>query len=69
MKAKMVTACLGVFAALVWAPLLRAQDMVKVAPKNCRVVLDNDSLAAVDPRFPKPSVIVCIRGTHRRVRQ
>jgi len=47
MKAKTVTASLLVLAAVVFAPLLRAQDMVKVAPKNCRVVLDNDRVRVI----------------------
>jgi beta-alanine degradation protein BauB len=36
-----------VFGALASMPLLRAQDMVKVAPKNCRVLLDNDKVRIV----------------------
>jgi len=45
MKAKTVTASLIVLAAV--APLLQAQDMVKVAPKNYRVVLDNDRVRVI----------------------
>jgi quercetin dioxygenase-like cupin family protein len=47
MKAKTVTGSLLVLAAVVFAPLLRAQDMVKVAPKNCSVVLDNDRVRVI----------------------
>ncbi len=32
---------------LVSATLLRAQDMVKVAPKNCKVLLDNDRVRVI----------------------
>ena len=28
-------------------PVVRAQDMVKVAPKNCKVVLDNDRVRVI----------------------
>ncbi len=28
-------------------PILRAQDIVKVAPKNCRVLLDNDQVRVI----------------------
>jgi beta-alanine degradation protein BauB len=28
-------------------PILRGQDMVKVAPKNCKVLLDNDQVRVV----------------------
>ena len=34
-------------AALVAAPLLPAQDMVKVAPKNCTVLLDKDRVRII----------------------
>ncbi|HVN78539.1 MAG TPA: cytoplasmic protein [Terriglobia bacterium] len=38
-----VSGCIVSIAFLVLAiPTLRAQDMVKVAPKNCKVLLDND---------------------------
>jgi len=47
MKPKTVTVSLLVFAAVVLAPLLRAQDLVKVAPKNCRAVLDNDRVRMI----------------------
>ena len=38
-----------VFAALLAfaMPILRAQDIVKVAPKNCKVVLDNDQVRLI----------------------
>ena len=48
MKAKTVTVSLLVFAAaVVIAPVLRAQDLVKVAPKNCRAVLENDRVRMI----------------------
>ena len=47
MNVKRVAVCLLVFGALVSIPLLRAQDMVKVAPKNCKVVLDNDKVRMI----------------------
>ena len=28
-------------------PIVRAQDMVKVAPKNCKVLLDNDRVRVI----------------------
>lgn len=28
-------------------PIVRAQDMVKVAPKNCKVVLENDQVRVI----------------------
>jgi quercetin dioxygenase-like cupin family protein len=36
-----------VFALLAGASYLSAQDMVKVAPKNCKVVLENDNVRVV----------------------
>ena len=36
-----------VFGMLVGVSYLSAQDMVKVAPKNCKVLLDNDSVRVI----------------------
>ena len=47
MNVKTVAVCLVVFGSLVSIPLLPAQDMVKVAPKNCKVVLDNAKVRMV----------------------
>ena len=47
MSVKTVAVCFVVFRALVSVPRLSAQDMVKVAPKNCKVVLDNDKISMV----------------------
>ena len=47
MNVKTVTVYLVVFGALVSAPLLWGQDIVKVAPKNCKVLLDNDKVRVV----------------------
>ena len=42
------TVSLAFVALLVLAmPILTAQDMVKVAPKNCKVLLDNDRVRVV----------------------
>ena len=43
-----VCGCIVSMAFLILAvPTLRAQDMVKVAPKNCKVLLDNDKVRVV----------------------
>ena len=43
-----VSGCIVSIAFLVSAiPTLRAQDMVKVAPKNCTVLVDNDRVRVV----------------------
>ena len=47
MNAKSFTASLLVSASIVLTPVLRAQDLVKVAPKNCRAVLDNDRVRMI----------------------
>ncbi len=33
------------------APIVSAQDMVKVAPKNCKVLLDNDRVRVIEVRI------------------
>jgi quercetin dioxygenase-like cupin family protein len=47
MNSKTVTVSLVLFAALVSATVVQAQDMVKVAPKNCKVLLDNDQVRVI----------------------
>jgi quercetin dioxygenase-like cupin family protein len=49
MKSLGLSMAVFVFGALVVlsAPIATAQDMVKVAPKNCTVVLDNDHVRVV----------------------
>jgi len=49
MKSLGLSMAVFVFGALVVlsAPIATAQDMVKVAPKNCTVVLDNDQVRVV----------------------
>jgi quercetin dioxygenase-like cupin family protein len=45
---RLLTAGMGFVALLVFAmPIVRAQDMVKVAPKNCKVVLENDQVRVI----------------------
>ncbi|MBZ5545731.1 MAG: cytoplasmic protein [Acidobacteriia bacterium] len=47
-KIRLLSVC-AVFAALLHVSVasVRAQDMVKVAPKNCTVVLDNDHVRVI----------------------
>ena len=47
MKAKRIRASFLVSVAVVVAPIVRAQDLVKVAPKNCRAMLDNDRVRMI----------------------
>ncbi len=47
-KLNLLTAGLAFVALLVLAtPMVTAQDMVKVAPKNCKVLLENDQVRVV----------------------
>jgi quercetin dioxygenase-like cupin family protein len=47
-KLSLLTAGLAFAALLVFAtPIVTAQDMVKVAPKNCKVLLENDQVRVV----------------------
>jgi quercetin dioxygenase-like cupin family protein len=47
-KLTLLTAGLAFVALLVLAtPIVTAQDMVKVAPKNCKVLLENDQVRVV----------------------
>ena len=45
---RFLTISIALIALLVCAiPIVRAQDMVKVAPKNCRVLLENDRVRVI----------------------
>ncbi len=44
----LLTVSIALITLLVFAmPVVRAQDMVKVAPKNCKVLLENDRVRVV----------------------
>ncbi len=47
-KSRMLSASIVLLSLLVFAmPVVRAQDMVKVAPKNCKILLDNDRVRVI----------------------
>ena len=47
-KSRTITVGIALLALSVFAmPVVRAQDMVKVAPKNCKVLLDNDRVRVI----------------------
>jgi hypothetical protein len=47
-QSRTITVSIALLAVSVFAmPVVRAQDMVKVAPKNCKVLLDNDRVRVI----------------------
>jgi quercetin dioxygenase-like cupin family protein len=47
-KSRVLALSMGVISFMTLAmPVVRAQDMVKVAPKNCKVLLDNDRVRVI----------------------
>ncbi len=47
-NSKLLAVSIPLITLLVFAmPVVRAQDMVKVAPKNCKVLLENDQVRVV----------------------
>ncbi len=47
-NSRLLTVSIALIALLVCAiPIVRAQDMVKVAPKNCKVLLENDHVRVI----------------------
>lgn len=47
LKTLAISTFIVTFALVLAKPILKAQDMVKVAPKNCKVLLENDRVRVV----------------------